>query len=216
MIESRTCAMCGSQADAAARFCPTCGARLDSEPSGGADRGRATAADALDPATSGRVPRTNGFAVASLVLGLVTGGVGSLLAVIFGHHARRQIRESDGEQSGGGMALAGVTLGWLGLIAAVILVAIVIEGHHNRASSLQVRENCAVAAADVESSLWDYQHGGGGPSGIGRSDPAPPTLEALYASAAGNSVTESERRLIAKYGGDSLYNGESGVLTLQC
>ncbi len=70
--------------------------------------------------------KTNGFAVASLVLGLVTAGVGSILALIFGYHARRQIRESHGAQSGDGMALAGIILGWLGLVGTAIVVVIFI------------------------------------------------------------------------------------------
>ncbi|WP_219512699.1 MmpS family transport accessory protein [Nonomuraea ceibae] len=59
-------------------------------------------------------PRTNGLAVASLVLGLIgfiSCGLTSILAVIFGHVAIGQIRR-DGTD-GRGMALAGVILGWV-------------------------------------------------------------------------------------------------------
>jgi uncharacterized membrane protein len=59
-------------------------------------------------------PPTNGLAVASLILGIlgfVTCGVTSVLAVILGHVALSQIKRS-GEQ-GHGMAMAGVILGWI-------------------------------------------------------------------------------------------------------
>lgn len=60
--------------------------------------------------------RTNGFAVAALVLGLVwVLWIGSVLAVIFGHVALAQIRESSGWQRGRGLAIAGLLLGYLAL-----------------------------------------------------------------------------------------------------
>lgn len=68
--------------------------------------------------------QTNGFAIASLVLGIACmTGVGSILAVVFGHLARRQIRESGG--TGNGMALAGLILGYAGM-ALLVVGAIVI------------------------------------------------------------------------------------------
>lgn len=69
------------------------------------------------------VARTNGMAIASLVLGLML-GLGAILAIPFGHVARRQIRRT-GEQ-GAGMALAGLILGYLSLAAAVVGVVFVV------------------------------------------------------------------------------------------
>lgn len=63
------------------------------------------------------VPGTNGLAVASLVLGLV--GV-SLLAVIFGHVARSQLRRVP--QAGRGLATAGLVLGYVGIALSIIVV----------------------------------------------------------------------------------------------
>ncbi|MFD1547024.1 DUF4190 domain-containing protein [Nonomuraea guangzhouensis] len=60
-----------------------------------------------------RERRTNGLAVAALVLGLtgfITCGFTSILAVVFGHVSLGQIRR-DGTD-GRGMALAGTILGW--------------------------------------------------------------------------------------------------------
>ncbi len=82
--------------------------------------------------TSGSA-RTNGFAVASLVLGIVwVLGIGSLLAVGFGHVARRQISDANHAagrevQRGAGIAMAGLLLGWIGL-ALLILLFIVTDG----------------------------------------------------------------------------------------
>ena len=70
--------------------------------------------------------RTNGFAVASLVLGILwLYWVGSILALVFGYVARGQIEKSGGTQTGGGMAIAGIVLGWIGLgvLAVVVLLA---------------------------------------------------------------------------------------------
>jgi Domain of unknown function (DUF4190) len=68
---------------------------------------------------------TNGFAIASLVLGIVwLYWLGSLLALIFGAVAISQIRNSNGRQTGEGMAIAGLVLGIVGLGLLLILVII--------------------------------------------------------------------------------------------
>ncbi|MDR0592353.1 MAG: DUF4190 domain-containing protein, partial [Bifidobacteriaceae bacterium] len=63
-------------------------------------------------------PGTNGLAVAALICGVIGAVGGSVLAIIFGHVARSQIRRTG--QDGAGMALAGLILGyiWLGLALA--------------------------------------------------------------------------------------------------
>jgi uncharacterized protein DUF4190 len=67
--------------------------------------------------------RTNGLAIASMVLGILwLYWVGSILALVFGYVARRQIRERG--ESGGGMATAGIVLGWIGV--GFIVVAVVV------------------------------------------------------------------------------------------
>ncbi len=70
---------------------------------------------------------TNGLAIASLVLGIVwVFGIGSILAVIFGFVARKQIRESGGRQGGGGMAIAGIVLGFVGVAGLVLWIILAI------------------------------------------------------------------------------------------
>jgi hypothetical protein len=73
-------------------------------------------AGALSPA-----PKTNGFAIASLVLGIIPcTGITSILAVVFGFIARNQIQQSGGTQQGSGMALAGIILGFFWIAINVI------------------------------------------------------------------------------------------------
>jgi hypothetical protein len=70
--------------------------------------------------------RTNGFAIASLVLGLIwIYWVGSILAIVFGHVAIRQIARSGDQESGRGMAIAGLILGYLGLAFGALMVVFV-------------------------------------------------------------------------------------------
>jgi len=62
------------------------------------------------------VRTVNGFAVAALVLGLLwMAWFGSFAAIMCGHVALGQIRRSRGLQSGKGLAIAGLALGYFGL-----------------------------------------------------------------------------------------------------
>ncbi|HTT52609.1 MAG TPA: DUF1707 and DUF4190 domain-containing protein [Streptosporangiaceae bacterium] len=67
--------------------------------------------------------RTNGLAVASLACGVAQFLVplpASILAIVFGHIARGQIRRT-GER-GAGLAMAGLVLGWAQVVIAIIAV----------------------------------------------------------------------------------------------
>jgi uncharacterized membrane protein len=78
------------------------------------------------PASAGE---TSGKAIASLVLGI--GGfvifpvVLSILAIVFGRSARREIAERPG-LGGAGLATAGIVLGWIGVALTVIAVLFVV------------------------------------------------------------------------------------------
>ena len=78
---------------------------------------------------------TNGLAIASLILGILSvpmvvcygcGIVFAIAALITGFIARSQIKQSGGRQSGGGMALAGLILG--GIVTALVILAGVCYG----------------------------------------------------------------------------------------
>jgi len=73
------------------------------------------------------VPRTNPMAIASLGCGIgqiFFWVVGAVCAIVFGHIARRQIRETG--EAGDGMALAGLILGYVGVLGPLILVIAIV------------------------------------------------------------------------------------------
>jgi hypothetical protein len=74
------------------------------------------------PGYGAYVPRpTNGMAIASLVLGILwLYWVGSILALVFGYVARQQIAQRG--ESGGGLATAGIVLGWIGIAMLIIML----------------------------------------------------------------------------------------------
>ena len=80
------------------------------------------------------MPRTNQMAVASLVCGLCQiffWFVAGVPAIIFGHVARRQIRQTG--EGGGGMATAGLIMGYIGVLGPIIgliLAVAAFSAHH--------------------------------------------------------------------------------------
>lgn len=73
--------------------------------------------------TAVQTARTNGLAVAALVLGIVwVYWIGSILAVIFGAVALSQIDKSAGSQGGRGLAVAGLVLGLVGVGILIVLM----------------------------------------------------------------------------------------------
>jgi uncharacterized membrane protein len=73
--------------------------------------------------TAGAAP-TSGLAIASLALAV--GGLtilpllGSIVAIILGYMARKEIRRRPGELSGDGIATAGIVLGWIAVAVSVL------------------------------------------------------------------------------------------------
>ena len=88
--------------------------------------------DVNGPVTYLQRAQTNGYAIASMVLGILwLYFVGSILALVFGDRARKEINASNGAQQGQGMATAGIVLGWIGmalLIPILLIVAIRVLG----------------------------------------------------------------------------------------
>ena len=71
---------------------------------------------------------TNGFAVASLVLGIIwIWGITSVLALIFGLLGRGQISRSRGWQTGDGLAIAGIVLGLVGIAVTIVLIIVAVS-----------------------------------------------------------------------------------------
>ena len=71
------------------------------------------------------VTSTNGLAIASMVLGIIwIYWLGSLLAIVFGHVALSQIKRNP-YQTGRGMAIAGLVLGYVGLATLTLVIVLV-------------------------------------------------------------------------------------------
>jgi hypothetical protein len=69
---------------------------------------------------------TNGLAIAGFVLALVwVCGIGSILGIVFGFVALSQIKSS--RQTGRGLAIAGIVLGFLGIIATVVSIVVLVN-----------------------------------------------------------------------------------------
>jgi Domain of unknown function (DUF4190) len=142
------CQSCGNQLGPTSRFCDRCGTSAGGAPPAPVD---ATGQPPYQPTTVPGPPppppnsapayappppgyvqppvsqTTNGLSVASMVLGIVwVFGLGSILAVIFGFIGRKQIKESGGRQAGGGMALAGIILGFIGVASLILWIVLVI------------------------------------------------------------------------------------------
>jgi hypothetical protein len=82
------------------------------------------AADSTPPGLAAPAPVTNNAAVVSVVLGaLWLLGIGSVLALVFGYRARRQIKSSEPRQTGAGLATAGIVLGWVGIALLLVIAA---------------------------------------------------------------------------------------------
>jgi hypothetical protein len=77
-------------------------------------------------ATIGAPSRTSSMAIVALVLGIISfmglffiGGIG---AVATGHLARREIRDSGGQVTGDGAALAGLILGYVNILLSILVM----------------------------------------------------------------------------------------------
>ena len=114
-------------------FCPACGNSVTADDKFCRACGRQVSADSLSPPPSNLLtgpPETSGKAIASLVCGLLFFiPFAFVVAIVFGHLALSEIRQSAGRLRGDGMALAGLILGYLwiaGIPIILILAAIAI------------------------------------------------------------------------------------------
>ena len=75
-------------------------------------------------------PQNSTMAMISMIAGIVgwvlAPLIGSLVAIITGHMAKREIRESAGQLGGDGMATAGLVLGYLQIIPSILCICAVV------------------------------------------------------------------------------------------
>ena len=120
----KACPACAEEIREAAVVCRYCGYDYSTNMRG--------------PASPSGVPatvRTNRLATASLVLGLLwLYWIGSILAIVFGRKARRQISDANLAaglvvETGAGMAMAGIVLGSIAVaILALALIVVALAG----------------------------------------------------------------------------------------
>lgn len=101
---------------------------------------------------------TNGLAIASLVLGILwLWSIGSILALIFGLVSRRQIARSAGRQTGGGLAIAGIVLGSVGIVGTILIVSLLVAASHTFTTKVFPDLQCQSDFADVQSAVQSYE-----------------------------------------------------------
>jgi uncharacterized membrane protein YvbJ len=118
------CPKCGTQISDNVAFCGTCGQAINQPaPANNSTNFQSPTSQAnVNMAAQGTAQRTSGFAIASLVLGIL--GI-SILAIIFGAIAINQTGK-DPNLSGRGMAIAGLVLGivWVAIIFIFVIAII--------------------------------------------------------------------------------------------
>jgi hypothetical protein len=82
------------------------------------------------PQSYGSIPQSSTLAIISLISGIAAWVIlpllGAIAAVITGHMAKKEIRESNGMKTGDGMATAGLILGYAQLAITICSVCIIV------------------------------------------------------------------------------------------
>jgi hypothetical protein len=109
---SSFCMGCGNSLSKDERFCGVCG------------RDSQAQAAPVDPSVAfGLPPETSGKAIFSVIAGLLFFILPfSIVSLVFGYLSLYDIRKSAGRLSGRGMAIAGIVLGYLGVVVTLGLI----------------------------------------------------------------------------------------------
>jgi hypothetical protein len=108
-------------------------------------------------------PKTNGLAVTSMILGIVSlplslfCAIGILLglpAIICGHIARGKIRTSNGSETGNGFALTGLITGYLDVVLNIIVgIFIVLSYNRGKEEVEKVKQEVEIQRQEQEERL---------------------------------------------------------------
>jgi hypothetical protein len=151
-----------SAAEAQALNCPRCGATVpDGSPF------CSNCGNAIPPAQSAAVStpgmpmaqqKTSGMAIASLVCGIVNVFPLSLIAIVLGHISLSQIKKSAGQIQGKGLAIAGLVLGYLGIVAIpfILIIAAIAIPNLLRAKIAANEASAAGSVRILETLEFDY------------------------------------------------------------
>ncbi len=123
------CRKCGMANPASGEFCTKCGAKLNSSSPPVAAPPPATFSTHADGPPPGVYPaadtQTSGKAIASLVTGIFSIFLpAAIAAVILGHWSLSEIKKSAGRLTGRGIAIAGLVLGYLGVVMIPLILII--------------------------------------------------------------------------------------------
>ncbi len=116
---------------------------------------------------------TSGLAIASLVCGILglLFWLPSIPAIIMGHLGRSEIKRSAGTRKGGGMALAGLIMGYLGVVWVAVLFSIAVPAFSKaRENAQQMKVVLNAKQLVLALKMYSADHEG----------KYPPTLETLY------------------------------------
>jgi len=109
------CPACGAAIADNSQFCSNCGKTIPQVAS--------VPSPAAAPVYTGEA-QTSGKAIASLVCGIISVFPLFIIAVILGHISLSEIKKSAGRLKGEGLAIAGLVLGYLGVVAIPFILII--------------------------------------------------------------------------------------------
>ena len=141
------CSKCGATQAEGSRFCSVCGNPV-------LEAQAAAPAVPLPPPVPAPIvaEETSGKAVASLICGIINIFPFCVIAIILGHISLSQISKSAGRLTGRGLAIAGLVMGYLGLVAIpfILIVAAIAIPNLLRA---KISANEASAVGNVRNIL---------------------------------------------------------------
>lgn len=148
----KICPRCNEANGDATSYCAQCGDRIASVSPSRAPQIQSQNAQALLPQSSTtptQAPKISGLAIFSLICGCFFFIFPSaVLAVVLGHVSRKEIAKSANRIRGGGIALAGLILGYIGVaLVPTILIMIAIPLFPNLfPPNVEANQNNAVAS----------------------------------------------------------------------
>jgi type IV pilus assembly protein PilA len=149
-----TCSKCGATLADNTRFCANCGNSL-------VETQASASPVAPPPPAPGPIiaPQTSGKAIASLIFGIINVFPLCIVAIVLGHISLSQIKKSAGRLKGEGLAIAGLILGYLGLVVIpfILIVAAIAIPNLLRAKIAANEASAAGSVRNLVSAEVSYQ-----------------------------------------------------------